>query len=162
VTPLFFKDTNIPPPPTTRRLVGLDLGKSSDPSALTVLEWTWPRRSTPFPAKPLLPTRRPTYDVTALKRWPLGTPYVDIVQWLTRLFLSPALQVTGQPMPVLVVDQTGVGAAVVEMLLEAMIHAKVRAGLFAVTITAGAAVTHVLGGRQANGGWPSGRLPPCC
>jgi hypothetical protein len=131
-----FRSTNIPPPPVTRRVAGLDLGKAVDPTALCVLDWVWPR-----PAAAPLPTVRPGYNVTALKRWPLGTSYVDITQWLTRLFGAPGFRPAHGPPPVLVVDETGVGAAVVEMVREAMTRARVEGHLVAVTITAGSAVT---------------------
>jgi hypothetical protein len=43
--------------------------------------------------------------------------------------------------PVVVVDETGVGKAVVEMILEALRRAGVEGGLCGVTITAGSAVS---------------------
>jgi hypothetical protein len=92
-------------------------------------------------ARPPLRTVRPDYNVTALKRWTLGTSYVDITRWLTRLFQAPGFLPVHGPPPVLVVDETGVGVAVVEMIREALIRAQVEGHLLAVTITAGSAVT---------------------
>ena len=92
-------------------------------------------------AKAPLPTVRPDYNVTALKRWHLGTSYVDITQWLTRLFGAPGFRPAHGPPPVLVVDETGVGVAVVEMIREAMVRAGAEGYMLAVTITAGSAVT---------------------
>jgi hypothetical protein len=65
-----------------------------------------------------------------LQRFPLGTPYTDIVPAVAAMANSPAL--SGSP---LVVDQTGVGRAVVDMLSQA------AGWVVPVTITAGHAVT---------------------
>jgi hypothetical protein len=145
-----FRGTNIPPPPVTRRIAGLDLGKAVDPTALCVLDWTWPgppRLAPPGAARSAAGPWRPDYNVTALKRWPLGTSYVDIVQWLVRLFQQPGFRPEGGPPPVLVADETGVGVAVVEMIREALIRARLAGYMVSVTITAGSAVSLVEGGK---------------
>jgi hypothetical protein len=132
-----------PVKPVTRRVLGLDLGKSVDYTALVVLEWTWPT-----PARPSTqPPPRPTYRVTAMKRWPLGTSYVDIARWLVRFYQAPEVEAGEALPPVMVVDETGVGAAVVEMLREKLGRAKVPGGMLAVTITAGSQASLVDSGR---------------
>jgi hypothetical protein len=143
--------------PVTRRAIGLDLGKAVDFTALTVLEWTWPPSPLPALAPPSPPSPitapaltagsqrpapgKPTYNVTALKRWPLGTSYVTISEWFVRLFQSPDLAGLKNPPPVLVVDETGVGAAVVQMLYAELSKARVSGEMLGVTITAGSAVS---------------------
>lgn len=77
-------------------IAGLDLGQSADYTALAVCE-----RVSLDPS---------TLDVRHLERFRLGTPYPDIVAGVTERFNA----LPGKP--VLVVDATGVGAAVVDML----------------------------------------------
>jgi hypothetical protein len=72
------------------------------------------------------------YAVRHLRRWPLGTPYTQIVADVSRLVQTPPLK-----NQLLVVDQTGVGRAVVEMFQPADYCARLRP----VLITAGHAVT---------------------
>lgn len=105
--------------------VGLDLGQSSDPSALVIAE----KRS----ACP------PSYDVRHAQRWPLDTSYVDVVADVGALTRDPSL-VGGCS---LVADATGVGAPVLDQFR--------RAGLkpAGVTITAGTTVTVEPNGRDA-------------
>ena len=105
-------------------IIGLDLGKSADFSALVVDEVDegfdedtrrWRRR----------------HAVRHLKRWPLRTPYPVIVAEVTKTLSKPPL--VGAR---LVVDQTGVGAAVVDLFRTSGV-----AGLTPVLITAGTAVS---------------------
>jgi hypothetical protein len=94
---------------------GLDLGQQADFSALVVCEvgqhgaeWR--------------------HDVRHIHRWPLKTPYPEIVADLNNLFgRGPLLGST------LVLDATGVGRGVADMVLSAKLPADVRA----YTITAG-------------------------
>ena len=75
--------------------------------------------------------RRPPYALRHLCRFPLGTPYPEVVRGVLDLLHTPGLKdVT------LVVDQTGVGRAVVEVLKEALTQGPPCA-LWPVTITAG-------------------------
>jgi hypothetical protein len=141
------------PAPVTRRFLGLDLGKAIDHTAFVMLQWTWPQPPPP-PAGPGPTPRRPrgpVYDDPALRRWPLGTPYTAIADWLVSLYQSPAAAPQqGLPRvlaPVLVVDETGVGTAVVEMILGALRRARAPGGFVAVTITGGSAVTQAGEGR---------------
>lgn len=129
-----------PHKPVTRRVVGLDLGKAVDFTALVDLEWTWPP-----PGGLAVP--KPVYNVTALKRWPLGTSYVALAGWLARYFASPAGVNSGGPPPVLVVDETGVGIAVIEMIRERLLAAQFPGGLVCLTITAGSGCSVVDTGR---------------
>jgi hypothetical protein len=112
--------------------IGLDLGRQIDPSALAMLQWHRPRWGDP----------RPVYECPTLARWPLGTPYREIVLAAAR-FLKGAPVCTGYP--VLVLDATGVGAAVAEMAMEQLRFEQVGGGFVEVVITAGGAVTQDLG-----------------
>jgi hypothetical protein len=119
------------PPPPDRFVCGLDLGRQIDPSALALLQWhQWQ-----------LPGHRPVYEVPTLKRWPLGTPYTQIVAEVAKFLKSPPLC---QGPPVLVVDATGVGTAVAEMSLQEFRKVGVVGGFCEVTISAGSAVTQDL------------------
>jgi hypothetical protein len=113
-------------------LVGLDLGQTTDPSAACVV-----RRSIvpKGPDNPDKSVRR--YAVTNLRRWPLHTPYTTVVADVARALQTPALQGAR-----LVVDQTGVGRPVLEMIR----RAETGNPLVPVTITSGAKVTFTGGG----------------
>ncbi|MDP9310462.1 MAG: hypothetical protein M3R24_06160 [Chloroflexota bacterium] len=94
--------------------VGLDLGQAQDYTALSVIE----RRPN------VLPTH---YQVRHLERFQLGTAYPAIVDRVCTLMRSPQLRGVSR----LVVDATGVGRPVVDLLKKAGLT------LEAVTITAG-------------------------
>ena len=81
--------------------VGLDLGQTTDPTALAVLERSG-----------LL--EEPDFAVRHLLRYPLGTPYTAIVPDVVRMTNTRPL--AGRC--TLVVDQTGVGRPLVELLLK--------------------------------------------
>jgi len=81
--------------------VGLDLGQSSDYTALSVLDQ-------------VASGNESSYQVRHLERV-RGVPYPQIVTKVTEIMRSPAL--TGQA--ALVVDQTGVGAPVVDLFRQA-------------------------------------------
>jgi hypothetical protein len=112
-------------------VVGLDLGQVNDFSAACVLEVT----RAPDPVRPERLVRH--HAARYLKRWPLGTPYPDIVGDVARVLATAPLP--GAP---LVVDQTGVGRPVVDMLR----RAKMPARLVPVTITAGTRETQTADG----------------
>jgi hypothetical protein len=98
-----YDDPYLYPPPecVTHYFVGLDLGQAHDPSALAVLERnTFPRLGAPT-----------LYGARHLRRWHLGTPYTEIVEDVARLLGMPLL--AGAK---LVVDGTGVGRPVVDLL----------------------------------------------
>jgi hypothetical protein len=81
-----------------RYFLGLDLGQAQDFSALAVV------RQVPQEAEP-------RYEVAGLKRWELGTPYPAIVEGVAGILAKPPLLAAHTS---LIVDQTGVGAPVVD------------------------------------------------
>ncbi len=79
------------------RFIGLDLGQSQDYTALCIIE----------------PVRRPpVYDVRHIDRYPLGTPYTEIVESVQALLAAPEMR--DQP-ALLALDATGVGTPVTDM-----------------------------------------------
>lgn len=102
-------------------LVGVDFGQSLDYTALSVVEQTGS------------PSR---YDVRHLERFPLGTPYPAVIGRLCGLMGSTLLH--GSP---LICDRTGVGAPLVDELIQAGLDP------VAVTIVAGEEAT------RAENGW---------
>ncbi|MFN0170094.1 MAG: hypothetical protein ACKV22_27035 [Bryobacteraceae bacterium] len=91
-------------------IAALDLGRERDHSALAIVE----RRVIPLGFDPVYFCQRTECQVwlRELVRFPLGTPYREVVGSVSqRLHAAPF---TGRTP--LVVDSTGVGAAVVEML----------------------------------------------
>jgi hypothetical protein len=91
--------------------LGLDLGQAADYTALACIEQTGAH-----------------YALRHLERFALDTPYPSVVAQLHDLVSKPPLMGC-----TLVPDATGVGRAVVDLLLEA----KLSASIFPVTITAG-------------------------
>jgi len=113
------------PPPAPRLFLGLDLGQSNDYSALAIAERDRPPG-----------TREPaSYALSWLQRFPLKTPYPAIVAGVATLVRQLAAR---EPTPSLrlVVDKTGVGAAVVDLLR----REKLPGTFIDVTITGGDAV----------------------
>lgn len=103
----------------TEYFLGLDLGQSADPSALAIAEKTTqeygPREREDYRyAPPLLPP--PRYDVRHLARWPLGTPYPQIVRDVSRILTQGPLCLAQKT---LVIDRTGVGAPVCDLFSDA-------------------------------------------
>src|SRR5262245_494147 len=114
-------------------LAGLDLGQSHEFSALAVLE----RTAEPDGAGHERPPFR--YAVRHLGRFPPGTPFAEVGTRSAALLADPPLSHAA-----LVVDQTGVGAPVLELLRQSGL----RAGLRPVTVTAGHAAAP-----DGRGGW---------
>jgi len=91
--------------------IGIDLGQSQDYTAISVVERadiiTGPRSHMTYewPRDRVLTVRH-------LERFPLGTPYPDIIQAICRLARNPILAGSSQ----IVIDGTGVGAPVIDML----------------------------------------------
>jgi hypothetical protein len=112
-----------------RYFIGLDLGQAQDFTAVAVL--TRPR----LHGNERGADKTPPYDVPHLHRFPLGTPYPAIVASMIELLSAPPLRGC-----MFVVDQTGVGRAVVDMLTEAM-KGKVNCSFCPITITGGQEVT---------------------
>src|SRR6266852_2957448 len=94
--------------------VGLDLGQSRNYSALAMVE-----RAEVFPDEMDWVTyerrRKRRYRVTFLERARLGTPYPDVVDRVREVMRAPAL--AGRC--TLVMDATGVGAPVLDLLRRA-------------------------------------------
>ena len=107
--------------------VGLDLGKVTDPTALVLLQ-----RQPGF--DPALQRQVNHFKLRYLDRFQLGTDYTTIVKAVVDFFEQPDYQDQ-----FLVVDQTGVGGPVVDMLRAA----KPRARIIPVTITSGQRVSRV-------------------
>lgn len=112
-----------------RHFVGLDLGQAQDYTALAVLErlGVCPATRSAGP--------RPAYALRHLQRYQLGTSYLEVVRGVVRLLNTPPID-----RGVLVVDQTGVGRPVVDMIA-AQLHGRVNGLFVPVTITAGHEVT---------------------
>jgi hypothetical protein len=98
-------------------VTGLDLGQTSDPTALAVIEQTEAGQG------------KYAYNCRHLERFPLGTPYTDIVERVVRRFSAPPLRNS-----TLAVDETGVGRAVVDLLRH---HPRICYALKPITITGG-------------------------
>jgi hypothetical protein len=120
--------------PTHRYYLGLDLGQAQDHTALAVLER--PRVSPHDPPH----LRRPAYAVRYLHRFPLGTPYPEVVAHVRGLLLTPPL-----PGAHLAVDLTGVGGAVFRMLADGLMN-QVDSTIWPLTISAGLGVSLAEGG----------------
>lgn len=105
--------------------VGLDLAQASEYTSLAVLE-----RLLVLPHEPPA-RRRPVYSLRHLHRFPMGTHYSEVGAVVRELLNKPPL-----PESLLVVDQTGVGRAVVNLLRDDW-QDRVTCTLWPVTITAG-------------------------
>ena len=99
--------------------IGVDLGKLVDPTAVCVLARSlaidkmtgrFIRGSTGDPVY--------SWECRAIKRYQLGTSYINIVSDVVRICRRPELQ----PRPRLCLDATGVGGAVAEMFVRALAH----------------------------------------
>lgn len=135
-------------------LLGVDLGQAQDYTAITVLEreqvdtgkrrdrpdlmnmsisysWGIPRtKSIPMPSEPVIQN---FYAARHLERLPIGTPYPAQVARVKALY--DHLKAETKTTPHLVVDQTGVGRPVVDMLRAAELRP------VAIFITGGDAVS---------------------
>lgn len=90
--------------------IGVDIGRTMDHSAVAVLAR---RMEVADPENPRVENMYPMYYATYLHQLELGTPYHVLVEELDRLWRLPALIPTRNAM---VVDQTGVGAPIIEAL----------------------------------------------
>jgi hypothetical protein len=125
-------------PPAPAYVVGLDLGKMSDYTALSILERHQhdPNAGKALPPAANLPPAR--YEVRYLKRWPLRTSYVQIVEDVAAIVGRAPLG----PKTDLVIDHGGVGVAVLDMFR----RARLPCIIVPVTIHGGDAVTDQGGG----------------
>lgn len=114
-------------------VLGLDLGQAQDPTALAILE----RVPGAVAADPV------AHLVRHLQRWALWTRYPQIVADVRDLLERPPLK---GATAALVIDATGVGAAVVDLLKDAGLGVR----LVPVTITAGS---------EAHEGFEGWRVP---
>jgi len=113
-------------PPELEYLVGVDLGQLRDYTAIAVAERRGVRADGQGPWSPpdaRAVTRFPpvgSYDIVHLERLPLGTAYTDVPARLHALLraIDAAHRSRGRPpaKTTLVVDATGVGVAVVDVL----------------------------------------------
>lgn len=114
-------------------VVGLDLGQAQDPTALVVVE----RSPGATAADPVY------YRVRYLRRWALWTPYPKIVADVRDLLERAPLK---EALAGLVVDATGVGAAVVDLF------ERTGVGVWPVPVT-------ITAGSEAHEGFEGWRVP---
>lgn len=102
-----------------RFFMGVDLGQAHDYSAVSILEQEL-KLYEPKPGwRPINPeVIDNTYLVRYLERFKLGTPYPMIVERIARLMEQPQMKIEGK----LIVDATGVGAPVVDMMKLRKLH----------------------------------------
>jgi hypothetical protein len=113
--------------------VGLDLGQLVDYSAMAILSRSLAiDEATGRPAKSSRGFYQYRYDILALRRFELGTPYASIVNRVVDVLLRPELGDNVR----LCVDATGVGGPIVEMFRTGL-RPYPRLECHAVTITAG-------------------------
>lgn len=120
-------------------LFGLDVGQLVDPAAASVI-----RRSLaidPRTGRPVRDSRgraQYKFDVIALKRYELGTPYERIIEHVVGQLGKPRFR----PRTLLCLDATGIGRHTAERFRTAVARMP-HVSLFAVTITGGLAVSCV-------------------
>jgi hypothetical protein len=107
------------------KFIALDLGQAQDFTAIAVV--SRPRRDDYSEKEPA----KPPYDLPYLKRFPLGTPYTEIIPFVYELLQTPEL--TGS---LVLVDYTGVGRSVGELFTDALAD-KVTCRYCPVLITSG-------------------------
>lgn len=124
---------------------GLDLGKQADPTALAILAREPAASSDGSVLLDAAGRDVRRFDVVHLERFPLGTPYPAVVDRVADLIRRPEIQPPAHPPhllaidapsrepPVLVVDATGVGLPVADLLRARGLPCK----LIPVWITAG-------------------------
>lgn len=112
-------------------IIGLDLGFAADYSAISVLDRELRTVGERDPVRGV--ESEDHYTAIHLERPPLKTPYPDVIATVKRTVDHPRLNLHGRPD--LVVDATGVGRPVIDMLRAAGLEP------IPVTITAGQQVT---------------------
>jgi hypothetical protein len=108
---------------------GLDLGQKQDPAALAVVEWA--ECGGAGDAAAFEHGNPSSLSLRHLERMPLGTPYPEVVERVS--YTMRSRQLAGGERRHLVVDGTGVGPAVVDLLRREDLHSR----LWPVTITRG-------------------------
>jgi hypothetical protein len=112
--------------PPTRLFLGLDLGLRHDHSTLALIE----RAALPtgeFDHARWQPVTRLALTLRALRRWPLGTPYLDVTSDVSVILKQ-------HHQPTLALDASGPGAPIFEMLRAARTRARIQP----VLVTSGA------------------------
>src|SRR5262249_10603518 len=94
----------------TEYFTGLDVGQTRDPSALAVVEWA--EQAGEWDAVQYAYRKTTSLRLRYLQRVELGTPYPELVERAARVACSGAM---GGPRH-LVVDATGVGRPIVDLL----------------------------------------------
>ena len=114
----------------TEFYIGVDLGQMKDYTAVTILQQDFKYKS--------INTRIPIYNVRHLERIALGTSYPKIVYRLEILLQKPEIH---HAQKVVLIDQTGVGQAVVDMMRQSDIK-----NVIGINITGGSSVNEIEGG----------------
>jgi hypothetical protein len=97
--------------------LGLDLGSLADYAALVVLRrWHALDRYTREPEQDSRGQPRYRWDILRIKRWPLKTPYVEVVADVTAMVRRSELPCW----PTLAIDASGVGTPVTELVREGL------------------------------------------
>jgi hypothetical protein len=129
----------------SRFIVGADLGQARDYTALSVLESlamvTDEQVTEGFALPTTKRTTRLVYHLRHLRRLPLGTTYPDVVDHVVDLMARLPLRATD---PALVVDFTGVGRPIVDLMR--------KAGLRPVAVS-------ITGGAEEHGSHPEFTVP---
>ena len=112
--------------------VGCDLGQLVDPSAISVMARSLAIDANGLPARTSRGRLCYRFDVMALRRFAIGTPYAQIVNHVVDVLLRPEM---GEH-PQLCLDNTGVGGPIVEQFRTAL-SPYPRIDVHALTITAG-------------------------
>lgn len=109
--------------------VGLDLGQAQDYTAVIVIErdQKQPVNVHPETVSQAGMKARPAYNLRHIERFPLNTPYTRIAKGMKKMMTTPEM-LEGS---CLIVDATGVGKAVVDLLTQEGLF------LYPVTITGG-------------------------
>ncbi len=110
--------------------IGVDLGQMRDYSAVTILQQDFKYKN--------IHTKIPIYNVRHLERIKLGTSYPKIVYRLEMLLQKPEIH---HAQKVVLIDQTGVGQAVVDMMRQSDIK-----NVIGINITGGSSVNEIEGG----------------
>ena len=118
---------DIPALPASDWVVGVDIGQRRDYSAVAVLDWVEETDGTRNPATYEF-VRRKVIRLRHAERVRIGTPFAGVVDRVADIVSDPRLQGCS-----LVVDATGVGAPVIELLRAAQLPCR----LLPVQITGG-------------------------
>jgi hypothetical protein len=127
----------IPVTPAQRFIMGLDLGQSQDPTALSVMQWdrtpleTWsPRRGN---SNVLFQDSQTHFDIRHLERLRLGWSYPEMISYVADVLQREPLRDNCT----LVIDETGVGRVVGDLFDAAGLRP------IKVSITAGSDATRI-------------------